>query len=110
VGLVEGADIEEVTDDMLEKMILSEDKLAVLFYEENDDTSTTVLESLENIDDDLVSQPCVRVSQSRRSISLHNFKNNLACFSSNFSQCFNQFPFFTYIHSSYLHTMPLLWF
>ena len=54
VGLVEGADIEEVTDDMLEKMILSEDKLAVLFYEENDDVSTTVLEFMENIDDDLV--------------------------------------------------------
>ena len=54
VGLVEGADIEEVTDDMLEKMIVSEEKLAVLFYEENDDVSTQVLESLENIDDDLV--------------------------------------------------------
>ena len=54
VGLVEGADIEEVTDDMLENMILSEDKLAVLFYEENDDVSTTVLEFMENIDDDLV--------------------------------------------------------
>ena len=54
VGLVEGADIEEVTDDMLEKMIVSEEKLAVLFYEENDDVSTQILESLENIDDDLV--------------------------------------------------------
>ena len=54
VGLVEGADIEEVTDDMLEKMIITEEKLAVLFYEENDDVSSTILESLENIDDDLV--------------------------------------------------------
>ena len=54
MGLVEGADIEEVTDDMLEKMIVSEEKLAVLFYEENDDVSTQILESLENIDDDLV--------------------------------------------------------
>ena len=54
VGLVEGADIEEVTDDMLEKMIISEEKLAVLFYEQNDDVSATILESLENIDDDLV--------------------------------------------------------
>ena len=56
VGLVEGADIEEVTDDMLEKMIITEEKLAVLFYEENDDISATILEHLENIDDDLVSQ------------------------------------------------------
>jgi len=35
-------------------MIISEEKLAVLFYEENDDVSTKILESLENIDDDLV--------------------------------------------------------
>ena len=54
VSLVEGSDIEEVTDDMLEKMIITEDKLAVLFYEENDEVSSTILESMENIDDDLV--------------------------------------------------------
>jgi hypothetical protein len=54
VSLVEGSDIEEVTDDMLEKMIITEDKLAVLFYEENDEVSATILESMENIDDDLV--------------------------------------------------------
>ncbi len=54
MSLVEGSDIEEVTDDMLEKMIITEDKLAVLFYEENDEVSATILESMENIDDDLV--------------------------------------------------------
>jgi len=54
VQSVEGADIEEVTDDMLEKMIITEEKLAVLFYEENDDVSTKILEALETIDDDLV--------------------------------------------------------
>ncbi len=56
VQSVEGADIEEVTDDMLEKMIISEEKLAVLFYEENDDVSTKILEALETIDDDLVNE------------------------------------------------------
>ena len=39
VSLVEGADIEEVTDDMLEKMIVKAEKLSVLFYEENDEDS-----------------------------------------------------------------------
>ena len=38
--LIEGADIEEVTDDMLEKMIVKAEKLSVLFYEENDEEST----------------------------------------------------------------------
>ena len=50
---ITGADIEEVTDDMLEKMIVKEDKLAVLFYEENGPESTHALEALEEIDDDL---------------------------------------------------------
>ena len=48
-----GADIEEVTDDMLEKMIVKEDKLAVLFYEENEPQSVKALDMLETIDDDL---------------------------------------------------------
>ena len=39
-SLAEGADIEEVTDDMLEKMIVKAEKLSVLFYEENDEEST----------------------------------------------------------------------
>ena len=39
-SFVEGADIEEVTDDMLEKMIVKAEKLSVLFYEENDEEST----------------------------------------------------------------------
>ena len=53
ISLVEGADIEEVTDDMLEKMILKEEKLSVLFYEENEAESSAVLTALEEIDDDL---------------------------------------------------------
>lgn len=53
INLVEGADIEEVTDDMLEKMILKAEKLSVLFYEENEQESTEVLNLLEEIDDDL---------------------------------------------------------
>ena len=53
INLVEGADIEEVTDDMLEKMILKQDKLSVLFYEENEAESSLVLTALEEIDDDL---------------------------------------------------------
>ena len=48
-----GSDIEEVTDDMLEKMIIKEDKLAVLFYEENEENSNIAVELLEDIDDDL---------------------------------------------------------
>ena len=50
---ITGADIEEVTDDMLEKMIVKSDKLAVLFYEDNAPESTLALEALEEIDDDL---------------------------------------------------------
>ena len=53
INLVEGADIEEVTDDMLEKMILKQAKLSVLFYEENEAESSLVLTALEEIDDDL---------------------------------------------------------
>ena len=53
ISLVEGADIEEVTDDMLEKMIVKEEKLSVLFYEENEEESSQVLDLLEEIDDDL---------------------------------------------------------
>ena len=52
-GMVEGADIEEVKDDMLDRMIVREDKIAVLFYHEGDDSSTHVLHALESIDDDL---------------------------------------------------------
>ena len=38
---------------MLEKMIIKEDKLAVLFYEENEEKSNIAVELLEDIDDDL---------------------------------------------------------
>ena len=38
---------------MLEKMIVKEDKLAVLFYEENEPQSVKALDMLETIDDDL---------------------------------------------------------
>ena len=53
VGLVEGADIEEVKDEMLEKMISREEKIAVLFYEDEKESSKKVLSALEEIDDDL---------------------------------------------------------
>lgn len=53
VGLVEGADIEEVKDEMLEKMISREEKIAVLFYDDEETDSKDVLEALEDIDDDL---------------------------------------------------------
>ena len=70
VDLVEGADIEDVNGDMLEKMIMKEDKLAVLFYEENDDKTVDLLAALENIDDDLDSHDILFVKVSEISAAL----------------------------------------
>lgn len=50
---IEGSDIEEVKADMLEKMIVREEMVVVLFYEANDRSAKTILEALEEIDDDL---------------------------------------------------------
>ena len=69
INLVEGADIEEVTDDMLEKMIVKADKLSVLFYEENDEESETVLNLLEEIDDDLDSYDVLLVKINEATIA-----------------------------------------
>lgn len=53
VQRVEGADIERVKAEMLEKIITKEDQVAVLFYKDQDEESNEILEALEDIDDDL---------------------------------------------------------
>eukprot|EP00094_Tigriopus_californicus_P009562 TCALIF_09219-PA protein Name:"Protein of unknown function" AED:0.40 eAED:0.40 QI:0/-1/0/1/-1/1/1/0/681 len=53
VQRVEGADIERVKAEMLEKIITKEDQVAVLFYKDQDQESNEILEALEDIDDDL---------------------------------------------------------
>lgn len=52
VEQLEKDEIEDVTDEMLDKLIAKEKKLAVLFYDENDKKSQKVLNELENIDDE----------------------------------------------------------
>ncbi|KAF0304186.1 hypothetical protein FJT64_023969 [Amphibalanus amphitrite] len=49
---LESDEIEDVTDEMLDKLIKEESHVAVLFYDENDKKSQRVLVELENIDDD----------------------------------------------------------
>eukprot|EP00095_Tigriopus_kingsejongensis_P009527 maker-scaffold561_size136864-snap-gene-0.22 protein:Tk09527 transcript:maker-scaffold561_size136864-snap-gene-0.22-mRNA-1 annotation:"GL10978" len=53
VQMVEGADIERVKAEMLEKIITKDDKVAILLYKDNDSESDRILEALEDIDDDL---------------------------------------------------------
>ena len=50
---VEGADIEAVKGEMLERMIVREEKMAVLFYKEGEEQSSEAVEALEDIDDEL---------------------------------------------------------
>ncbi|XP_037043198.1 uncharacterized protein LOC119079410 isoform X3 [Bradysia coprophila] len=49
---LEKDEIEDVTDEMLDKMIKEGRTIAVLFYDNNDDKSQKVLAELENIDDE----------------------------------------------------------
>ncbi|CAG0916199.1 unnamed protein product, partial [Notodromas monacha] len=48
----ESDEIEEVTDEMLDKLIESEPYLAVLFYDKDDKTDVKILNELETIDDE----------------------------------------------------------
>ncbi|XP_046809651.1 uncharacterized protein LOC111677262 isoform X3 [Lucilia cuprina] len=52
VSQLEHDEIEDVTDEMLDKMVKEGRVLAVLFYDNNDEKSEKVLEELENIDDE----------------------------------------------------------
>ncbi|XP_004521136.1 uncharacterized protein LOC101452398 isoform X4 [Ceratitis capitata] len=52
VGQLEHDEIEDVTDEMLDKMVKEGRVMAVLFYDNNDKKSQRVLEELENIDDE----------------------------------------------------------
>ncbi|XP_067631583.1 uncharacterized protein hlk isoform X8 [Eurosta solidaginis] len=52
VGQLEHDEIEDVTDEMLDKMVKEGRVMAVLFYDNNDKKSEKVLEELENIDDE----------------------------------------------------------
>ncbi|XP_013108158.1 uncharacterized protein LOC106087600 isoform X6 [Stomoxys calcitrans] len=52
VSQLEHDEIEDVTDEMLDKMVKEGRVLAVLFYDNNDEKSERVLEELENIDDE----------------------------------------------------------
>ncbi|XP_054090915.1 uncharacterized protein LOC105221368 isoform X2 [Zeugodacus cucurbitae] len=52
VGQLEHDEIEDVTDEMLDKMVKEGRVMAVLFYDNNDKKSQKVLEELENIDDE----------------------------------------------------------
>jgi len=51
--LLTGADIEQVTNDILDKFIATKSYLAVVFFKEDDPKSTAALDVLEEIDDDL---------------------------------------------------------
>jgi len=51
--LMTGADIEQVTNDILDKFIATKSYLAVIFFKEDDPKSTAALDILEEIDDDL---------------------------------------------------------
>jgi len=51
--LLTGADIEQVTNDILDKFISTKSYLAVVFFREDDPKSTAALDILEEIDDDL---------------------------------------------------------
>lgn len=51
--LLTGADIEQVTNDILDKFIATKPYLAVVFFKEDDQKSTEALDILEEIDDDL---------------------------------------------------------
>ncbi|KAL0274697.1 UNVERIFIED_CONTAM: hypothetical protein PYX00_002764 [Menopon gallinae] len=52
ISQLESDEIEDVTDEMLDKMIKDGKTLAVLFYDNNDRKSQRVLNELENIDDE----------------------------------------------------------
>ncbi|CAH1962777.1 unnamed protein product [Acanthoscelides obtectus] len=52
VEQLEKDEIEDVTDEMLDKLIAEGKNLAVLFYDDDDRKSTKVLNELENIDDE----------------------------------------------------------
>ncbi|XP_075167246.1 hulk isoform X3 [Haematobia irritans] len=52
ISQLEHDEIEDVTDEMLDKMVKEGRVLAVLFYDNNDEKSERVLEELENIDDE----------------------------------------------------------
>ncbi|XP_031616558.1 uncharacterized protein LOC116336680 isoform X3 [Contarinia nasturtii] len=52
VSQLEKDEIEDVTEEMLDRMVKEGRTLAVLFYDNNDDKSQKVLEELENIDDE----------------------------------------------------------
>uniref|UniRef100_A0A0K2V1A5 Thioredoxin domain-containing protein n=1 Tax=Lepeophtheirus salmonis TaxID=72036 RepID=A0A0K2V1A5_LEPSM len=53
--MVEGSDIEEITEEILERLIVKEEKLVVYFHDKKgtDEEDDVVLENLEEIDDDL---------------------------------------------------------
>merc|ERR1719427_1200482 len=51
--LLTGADIEQITNDILDKFIATKSYLAVVFFKEEDSKSTAALDILEEIDDDL---------------------------------------------------------
>ncbi|XP_055921450.1 uncharacterized protein LOC129952700 isoform X9 [Eupeodes corollae] len=52
LGQLESDEIEDVTDEMLDKLVKEGKVMAVLFYDNNDKKSQKVLEELENIDDE----------------------------------------------------------
>ena len=51
--LMAGADIEQITNDILDKFIATKSYLAVVFFKEDEKKSTEALLVLEDIDDDL---------------------------------------------------------
>lgn len=61
VDLTTGADIEQVTNEILDKFIRTKSQLVVLFFREDEDKSTEALNILEEIDDDLDEQDIVFV-------------------------------------------------
>jgi len=53
VDLITGADIEEVTNEILDKFIATKNYLSVIFFKEGEEKSMEALKVLEEIDDDL---------------------------------------------------------
>ena len=51
--LLTGADIEQITNDILDKFITTKSYLAVVFFKEDEKKSTEAMLVLEEIDDDL---------------------------------------------------------
>ena len=63
--LLTGADIEQITNDILDKFIATKSYLAVVFFKEDEKKSTEAMLVLEEIDDDLDEVGCSENAQTK---------------------------------------------